>query len=274
MLLDGGASPEKLARRVELRQLSASPSERYQHREVNFVSLGALVQALSQKPWSEALRDNVFGPLAMQQHYTDHNSARTSGMTELHRYRFGIPIAQPKQFPDGLARAGGLVVSADDIAKYLAMMPQDARWHLGDRSSIAAWITMIQRTRQAVVVLINANSELPAFDAGATFGRLPIGIVNLPAGQRPPIGPGVRDAYVKFDAMVALMWALIGAFAWWLARRAAALAIVLAGWIATGDLGWRAWLRFAPDATLSIALMLRIMLTPAAYQLLRRRRIW
>lgn len=93
-----------------------------------------------------------------------------------------------------------------------------ARWHLGNLASFAAWMVLLPATKQAVVVLINANSELPFDHVNAVMSRLPIGIVNLLQGQPPPAGPSLRSAYRVFNAASALTIALSLALAWWASR--------------------------------------------------------
>jgi hypothetical protein len=70
----------------------------------------------------------------------------------------------------------------------------DARWHLGSLTSFVAWMVLLPDTRQAVVVLINANTELPIGQVNVVISRLPIGIVNLLRRQAPPQGPSVCRA--------------------------------------------------------------------------------
>lgn len=93
-----------------------------------------------------------------------------------------------------------------------------ARWHLGNLASFAAWMVLLPTTKQAVVVLINANSELPFGHVNAVMSRLPRGIVNLLQGQPPPAGPSLRSAYRVFNAASALAIALSFALAWWATR--------------------------------------------------------
>lgn len=52
----------------------------------------------------------------------------------------------------------------------------DARWHLGSLTPFAAWMVLLPETKQAVLVLINANAELPIGGVSAVLSRLPIGL--------------------------------------------------------------------------------------------------
>jgi hypothetical protein len=125
-------------------------------------------------------------------------------------------------------------------------------------------------TRQAVVVLINANSELPINQVNAVLSRLPIGVVNLLRGERPPQGPSLRRAYLPFNAATALAVITIAALAWWATctRRAwaaglmaiAATGIVVALYV-TG-LSAKMLATFAPDLALVLAALAALLCPP------------
>jgi CubicO group peptidase (beta-lactamase class C family) len=153
----------------------------------------------------------------------------------------------------------------------------DARWHLGSLASFASWMVLLPRTNQGVVVLINANSELPLFNAGAAFSRIPIGVVGLLRGQAPPSGATVAGAYAQLTAALAAIQLAVLGLAWWTVRRArrwlalvlalAAVAIGLA--LSFSAFGWRGFAQFVPDLVAWLATVLGVMLIPAA--LLARR---
>jgi hypothetical protein len=148
----------------------------------------------------------------------------------------------------------------------------DASWHLGNLPSFAAWMVLLPETQQAVVVLINANSELPFGNANAVMSRLPIGVVNLLRGQAPPEGPSLRQAYRPFNAAVALSMVALGALAGLAARARrsrwawlmglAALALLLASQ-ALG-LGPSVLRAFAPDLALALAAAGVLLCAPLA----------
>ena len=55
----------------------------------------------------------------------------------------------------------------------------DARWHLGNLPPFTAWMVLLPETDQAVVVLINAGSQLEVAGANAVMSRIPIGVVDI-----------------------------------------------------------------------------------------------
>ncbi len=103
----------------------------------------------------------------------------------------------------------------------------DARWHLGNLASFAAWMVLLPDTQQAVVLLINANTELPFNEVNAVMSRLPIGVVSLLRGQPAPQGPSLRDAYLPLNAAAAATVIAAALLAWWAARTRRAVWSVL-----------------------------------------------
>jgi CubicO group peptidase (beta-lactamase class C family) len=147
----------------------------------------------------------------------------------------------------------------------------DARWHLGSLASFAAWTVLLPDTRQAVVVLINANSELPINAVNAVMSRLPIGVVNLLRGQPVPQGPSLREAYRPLNAAAALAVIGMAGLAWWAARRRRAvwfmvmvlIAIAIAVTLLLMGLSPAILAAFAPDFALVLAAVIALLSLPA-----------
>jgi len=133
-------------------------------------------------------------------------------------------------------------------------------------------MVLLPRSKQAVVVLINANSELPFNDVNAVMSRLPIGIVNLLAGQLAPQGPSLREAYRAFNSGSALAVALSIALAWWASRSrrswaplvpATMVAALICGMYAAG-MTTTMLAAFAPDLALVLAIVATLLCLPVA----------
>jgi CubicO group peptidase (beta-lactamase class C family) len=154
----------------------------------------------------------------------------------------------------------------------------DARWHLGNLASFAAWMVLLPDTRQAVVVLINTNSELPFADVNAVMSRLPIGVVNLLRGQPPPRGTSLREAYRPFNIAVALAVVAAGVVAWRAARARrslwawslALIAVALLHVLQLAGLGPAMLAAFAPDLALTGAALGALLCVPAAIRVAMR----
>jgi CubicO group peptidase (beta-lactamase class C family) len=323
LLEENDASIEELARGLGTVRLNRPVGERFEYSNLNFVLLGAVLQAVTGRPWQELLQAQVLRPLAMTHSYTDHGAAWQAGMTRLHRMWFGMPVAQQATLRPGFAPTGSLVASASDMARYLQMLlaagaaqggrvvspdgatqllapaspparstllsadfafrygegwfvgpfgaASDARWHLGNLASFAAWMVLLPDTKQAVVLLINTNSELPFNQVNAVMSRLPIGVVNLLHGQPMPQGPSLRTAYLPFNVACALVVMGLALCAWWAARtrRTAWPVMLLAGMaivVVSHVMGLSAKTlsAFAPDLALVAAVALMLLCVPAA----------
>ena len=92
---------------------------------------------------------------------------------------------------------------------------RDARWHLGELPSFAAWMVLLPESNLGVVVLTNIGSQMAIAGGNSALSRLPQGIVNILRGAPPPAGISVTRFYVMFD--VAALAAL-AALAWYLVR--------------------------------------------------------
>lgn len=122
-LLSGSdATVEELARGLRGASLAHPPGVRFEYSNLNFVLLGAVLEATTRRPWGELVRERILRPSGMAHTYTDHAAAREAGMTALHRMCFGVPVAHRPRMARGLAAAGGLVASAGDMATYLRVL--------------------------------------------------------------------------------------------------------------------------------------------------------
>jgi CubicO group peptidase (beta-lactamase class C family) len=324
-LLQGStASIDELARGLGTVALNRPVGERFEYSNLNYVLLGAVLQAVTGLTWQDLVHVQVLQPLGMTHSHTDHDAARQAGMTALHRMWFGLPVSQQAVLLPGFAPTGSLVVSAADMAAYAQMLltggmgpggrmlsssglahmlapasppsrstllsadfqfrygegwfvgpfgtATNARWHLGSLASFAAWMVLLPDTKQAVVVLINANTELPFNAVNAVMSRLPIGVVNLLLGQAAPQGPSLRQAYRLFNALAAGAIAGMAALAWWAAhtRRVVwsvvmgALAITMPAALLAMGLSPAMLSAFAPDFALVLAALAGLLCTPAA----------
>lgn len=106
-------------------KLNRPVGERFEYSNLNYVLLGAILQAETDRRWDALVRERVLMPLAMTHSHTDHDNAQRDGMTQLHRVWFGIPVAHATRLLPGFAPAGSLVASANDLAHYLQMLLAD-----------------------------------------------------------------------------------------------------------------------------------------------------
>jgi CubicO group peptidase (beta-lactamase class C family) len=326
-LLQGStASIEELVRGLGNVSLNRLVGERFEYSNLNFVLLGAVLQAVTGRSWQELVQAQVLQPLQMVHSHTDHDAARQAGMTAVHRMWFGVPVRQEVSLLPAFAPTGSLVASVGDMGRYLQMLlasgatlsghvvsaegveqllapasppghskllsadfqfrygegwfvgpfgvAADARWHLGSLASFAAWMVLLPDTKQAIVMLINANTELPFNEVNAVMSRLPIGVVNVLRGQPAPQGPSLRNAYLPFNAAAALVVIGLAVLAWWAARTRRAvwsvalllMAIAMAIALQIAGLNAAMLSAFAPDFALVVAVVVALLCVAAAWR--------
>jgi len=324
LVQSSSAGIEELARALAKVSLNRPVGERFEYSNLNWVLLGAVLEAVTGRSWQAQLQAQVFQPLQMTHSYTGHDAGRQSDMTAVHRLWFGRPVAHRVGLLPGFAPAGSLVSSAGDMSRYLTMLlaegagpagrvvsqhgvaqllapaaplrrfklgatdfefrygegwlvgpfgaGADARWHQGALASFEAWMVLLPDTQQAVVLLINAKSDLPFNGLDAVTSRLPIGVVNLLLGQPTPKGPSLQEAYLPFNIACAIAVVVLMALSRWAARTrrvagsavlvGVAITIVITLW--AFDLNAKMLLAFAPDVALVVAAALILLCLPAA----------
>jgi CubicO group peptidase (beta-lactamase class C family) len=170
---------------------------------------------------------------------------------------------------------------------------EDARWHLGNLPEFTAWMVLLPETNQGVVVLINAGSQFELFNANEVFSRIPVGIVNILRGDKPPTGMDMTRFYILFDAVVIAVLAI----QLWSLIRIASRPIELSGrwdlFTSTGPLiwelglslvilalypmalggSWPASIRTLPDVSLFLMVMLLLWLLSAVVRIGRLLRV-
>ncbi len=98
-----------------------NPGEKFHYHNPNYQLLALLVESVSGKKFPDYMQQNVFNPLGMKD-TKDFSSTGLWNSTILngHIFFFGRPIAmqEPELFIEG---AGGIVSTANDMARWLAM---------------------------------------------------------------------------------------------------------------------------------------------------------
>ncbi len=144
-------------------------------------------------------------------------------------------------------------------------------------------MVLLPDTKQAVVMLINANSELPFNQVNAVTSRLPIGVVNLLRGQPAPKGPSLREAYLPFNAASALVVVMLTASARWATRTRRAtgwvvlllVAIAMVAALRVMGISAAVLSASAPDLALVVVAAVALLCLPAALRAVAwARRSW
>jgi CubicO group peptidase (beta-lactamase class C family) len=99
--------------------LHSDPGEAFAYSNANYLVLGRLVEQVTGDEFGEYVADALFQPLRMTDAHSDIAGARADGLTDAHRFWFGIARSgEPLWRPD-LAPAGWLIASANDLGRFV-----------------------------------------------------------------------------------------------------------------------------------------------------------
>jgi CubicO group peptidase (beta-lactamase class C family) len=122
-----GISLEDRVRRIETYDLASKPGSEFNYSNLNYAVLGLIVQEVSGVGYGEFVEQEIFGPLGMDNSYSDFTLAKANELATGTITVFGLPVdlsqtAFPGSVPDGY-----LISTAADMAQY-------ARFQMGDGS--------------------------------------------------------------------------------------------------------------------------------------------
>ena len=101
-------------------ELIASPGQRFEYSNANYVVLGMIIQAVSGQSYETYISEHIFTPLDMQNSFASKTEAQQAGLAVGYQKWFGIPVAAPNlPFSRGSLPAGQLILSAEDFGHYL-----------------------------------------------------------------------------------------------------------------------------------------------------------
>ena len=191
---DGGE--DELARRVDrLAEVAPAhvPGETWDYSNTNYEILGRVVEVVSGQDFQTYVTDNILEPVGMTDSFVADGQVHDV-MATGHRPWFGTKRPLPENATSrGTAPQGGLVASATDLARFLAVMmngrddvlsaagkvqmmqPAGAAspfygfgwfvdnsdgtvWHTGTSPGFESTATMIPAQDKAVVILVNGGS--------------------------------------------------------------------------------------------------------------------
>lgn len=223
------------------------PGTRWEYSNANYQLLGAIIEAVSDRDYARFIESEILAPLGMEHSFVA-DGERHDAMARGHRPWFGGKRARKNGATQRvMAPAGGVIASAGDVARYLAVMMNGrddivaARskaamlrpaspaspfyglgWfvdaengtvsHSGSSPGIETLATLIPAQRKGVVVLVNAGSGI---GFGETAG-LRNGVTARALGLDYP-GEGSRwsqKAVFVGLAVLPLLFVLCIAWAW------------------------------------------------------------
>jgi D-alanyl-D-alanine carboxypeptidase len=112
-------TPDKLIRDWATLPLDFAPGTEYQYSNTGYVIAGAIVEKVAGQPVMEVMRKSIFGPLQMHS-VLDVNLGHLepSDAAGYLRYTLGPPRPAPKEGAGWLFAAGGLAMTAEDLARW------------------------------------------------------------------------------------------------------------------------------------------------------------
>ena len=192
----GGA--DELERRVDgLTGVTPAyePDERWEYSNTNYQILGRVIEVVGGQEYQDYVTTQILEPVGMQDSFVADGEVHES-MATGHRPWFGTKRPLPENTTDrATAPQGGIIASANDLARYLQMMMngQDdvlsaagkaqmmrpastaspfygfgwfidsadrTVWHSGSTPGVETLATMAPAEKKAVVVLVNGGSGL------------------------------------------------------------------------------------------------------------------
>ncbi|HLF74360.1 MAG TPA: serine hydrolase domain-containing protein [Anaerolineales bacterium] len=126
----GEQAIEQSVRALATAELNRPVGESYEYANMNYVTLGLIVQTVSGQPYAEYIQQQIFLPLEMSAAYLDSSQDRERGAAVGHAYWFGFPRPAPMlQFPgDQPAGADSFSAGAEDMSHYLIAQLNGGRY--------------------------------------------------------------------------------------------------------------------------------------------------
>ncbi|PDZ09808.1 penicillin-binding protein [Bacillus pseudomycoides] len=102
--------------------LTASPGEKHQYSNANFLILGALIEEVTNQTYSDYMKQEIFLPLGMKNAAADNDTAYKKGYLAGYQSWFGIPIKSSVTYDNGGAPYGYITASAEDMIQYIKFL--------------------------------------------------------------------------------------------------------------------------------------------------------
>ena len=226
------------------------PGERWEYSNTNYQILGRLVEVVSGQDYQTYVTSHILEPVGMHHSFVADGQVHDS-MATGHTPWFGTKRALPQNATDrGTAPQGGIVASANDLARYLQMMMNGEDdvltaagkalmmrpagdvspsygfgwkvdsgsgvvWHDGVSPGFETLAMMVPAEKKAAVVLVNGGS---GFGFGET-GHLRVGIADRALGLDDVADGSGWSRKALFISLVALPMVYLLSMVWaWLRR--------------------------------------------------------
>jgi CubicO group peptidase (beta-lactamase class C family) len=127
--LAAGMQPlEAAVRALATTRLARPPGAGFEYSNLNYTTLGLVVETVAGEPFDAYLKTHIFEPLEMHHTYTSIDEAKRDGIASGYRYWFGYPVAYDSPGHGSTVPTGGVISTAEDMSRYLAMYQSGGRY--------------------------------------------------------------------------------------------------------------------------------------------------
>lgn len=118
---------------LEAATVVSPPGQEWHYANINYVLAGLIVERASGISYPDFVQERIFDPLQMDHSYVSDDAARADGLSQGHRFWFGIPVASGPRQRTAMLAAGYLISTAEDLGRYLTMYLSGGRGPDGTR---------------------------------------------------------------------------------------------------------------------------------------------
>ncbi len=116
----------------------AAPGKAWHYFNPGYAVLGYLIEQVSGQSYGDYIAAHIFQPLGMVNAFSDPEQAQQASLAQGHLALFGFPLSFDQPFPRYGLPEGYLMVSANDMARYLATIMHDGQTANGEIISPAS----------------------------------------------------------------------------------------------------------------------------------------
>ncbi|MEI5907928.1 serine hydrolase domain-containing protein [Bacillus spongiae] len=128
--------------------LSSQPGEKYQYSSANYLLLGALIEEVTNRPFSEYMEEHIFLPLKMKNASANEYSAIEKGYEGGFQSWFGYPFESTVAYDNMGASYGYMTASADDLIHYIQFISKQTTQDLLTDTSLDSYLSPLHNTRK------------------------------------------------------------------------------------------------------------------------------
>jgi CubicO group peptidase (beta-lactamase class C family) len=124
----GDETLEQEVRALKEVPLTAPVGTTYQYSNLNYATLGLLVQTVAGQSYEAYVQQHIFGPLQMPQSFGAQSAALPHGLATGYRWWFGLALPASLPYLRGSVPEGFLISSAEDLTHYLVAQLNGGRY--------------------------------------------------------------------------------------------------------------------------------------------------